>query len=79
MIITLANCALIISAFFIDDEDVIAVFELLDKIFFGIYVFEMLIKQLAYGLEEYFGDDWLTYIWSYVLNRNKFDFFLIVF
>lgn len=41
---TLINCALVIAAFFVEDQDIIDTFEMIDKIFFGMYVFEMLVK-----------------------------------
>ncbi len=42
--LTLVNCSLIISALFIEDEKILVVLEIVDKIFFGIYTFEVILK-----------------------------------
>ena len=55
---TLLNCVLILIAFFIADENVLAVFDLIDNIFLGIYIFECLVKIIALGIKNYFDDPW---------------------
>lgn len=41
---------------------------MIDKIFFGFYVLEILLKVLAHGVYDFYDDDW-----------NKFDFFIVFF
>lgn len=58
ILVTLINCALILVAFFIADEGVLAVFDLVDNIFLAIYILEFLAKVVALGIKGYFGDSW---------------------
>lgn len=55
----------------------LSIFDIADKIFLSIYITEFLMKVIAYGLEDYFEDDWYPMI--LIVFRNKFDFFLIFF
>lgn len=57
-VVTIVNCALIISAFFVDDPNVLDIFETMDKVFFAIFSFECTIKIVSLGFYEYFGDSW---------------------
>ena len=58
ILITLLNCTLILIAFFIADEGVLAVFDLIDNIFLGLYILEFMIKIVALGIKVYFDDSW---------------------
>jgi two pore calcium channel protein 1/two pore calcium channel protein 3 len=58
LVVTLINCILIIIAFFTTDENTLAIFDILDKLFLGFYILEAILKILAYGIEDYFEDDW---------------------
>lgn len=56
--IVLFNCCTIVTAFFIDDADTLAVFDLLDLIFLSIFATEIVIKILGLGIRAYFEDGW---------------------
>jgi hypothetical protein len=45
-------------SFFTTDENILANFEILDKLFLAFYILEAILKILAYGIEDYFEDDW---------------------
>lgn len=44
ILLTFINCILIIVALFLTDNDTLEIFEIIDKIFFGIYVSEFILK-----------------------------------
>lgn len=58
ILITLLNCTLILIAFFIADENILAIFDLIDNIFLGLYILEFIIKIIALGIKDYFDDSW---------------------
>ena len=58
ILITLMNCTLILIAFFIADEKILAIFDLMDNIFLGVYILEFVIKIVALGIKDYFDDSW---------------------
>lgn len=58
LIITLSNCTMIISSFFVDDPIVLKIFDTFDVIYLVIYSLEVFLKLLALGVEDYFDDDW---------------------
>lgn len=58
LIITIVNCALIITAFFIDDFEILNVFDIIDTVILGIYIFECLIKIIGIGIVDFFNDGW---------------------
>lgn len=57
-LITIINCGLIISAFFIENLDVLAIFDTIDTVFLGIFIFECLIKIIGLGIYDFFVDAW---------------------
>lgn len=67
LIVTITNCILIITAFFIDDLKILDVFNTLDTIFLVIYTLECAIKIIAFGIRNYFDEGW-----------NVFDISLVV-
>ena len=73
--IVLFNCCTIITTFFIDDPDTLAVFDLLDSIFLSIFATEVVVKIIGLGIRAYFDDGWY-FILS--IKRNVFDISLVV-
>lgn len=68
--IVLFNCCTIITAFFIDDADTLAVFDLLDSIFLSIFATEIVVKIIGLGIRAYFEDGWYlfsTYIGMFLI------------
>lgn len=72
--VTIINCGLIISAFFINDVEILDIMDTLNVVFLGIFIFECLIKIIALGIVDFFMDSW----YSSILFRNVFDFVLII-
>lgn len=44
LLLTLANCSLIIAALLIEDEGTLEIFEIIDKVFFAFYSLEVFLK-----------------------------------
>jgi hypothetical protein len=57
-LVTLSNCAIVIASLFMNDPEVLLVFETMDKVYLSIYVVEFILKVIAMGFEDYFEDDW---------------------
>jgi hypothetical protein len=85
LFLTLLNCALIIAALFIDKAVVLDAFEVIDKVFFSIYVFEVILKVLHFhyffkilvrGVYGYFEDIWNKFDFCIVFFQFFFDFIL---
>lgn len=67
LVVTITNCILIITAFFIEDLSVLDIFNSLDTIFLVLYSMECLVKMVAIGIREYFNEGW-----------NVFDISLVI-
>lgn len=58
MIVTLINCILILTGMFIEDEEVLKIFDTLDTFFLVVYGLECIVKMIGIGLRKYFDDGW---------------------
>lgn len=54
LIITITNCVLIVTAFIIEDSEILDIFTLLDTVFLVFYSLECIIKIIALGIKRYF-------------------------
>lgn len=54
LIITISNCVLIVTAFFIDDMKILDIFTLLDTVYLIFYGVECIVKIIALGIKPYF-------------------------
>ncbi|CAD8206226.1 unnamed protein product [Paramecium pentaurelia] len=79
LVITILNCSLIITAFFIDDFEILSVFDIIDTVFLGIYIFECLIKIIGIGIVDFFNDGWNVFDLSIIILQILFDFILFSF
>ncbi|CAD8206175.1 unnamed protein product [Paramecium octaurelia] len=77
--ITILNCALIITAFFIDDLEILSVFDIIDTVFLGIYIFECLVKMIGIGIVDFFSDGWNVFDVSIIFLQILFDYVLFNF
>lgn len=62
LIITISNCVLIVTAFFIDDMNILDIFTLLDTVYLIFYSLECIIKIIALGIKPYFKEGWYILI-----------------
>ncbi|CAD8063596.1 unnamed protein product [Paramecium primaurelia] len=76
LIITISNCILIVVAFFIEDQDILDIFNLLDTLFLIIYSIECLIKIIALGIKSYFEEGWNIFDITLVILQIIFDYIL---
>ncbi|CAD8079364.1 unnamed protein product [Paramecium sonneborni] len=76
LIITITNCILIVVAFFIEDQDILDIFNILDTVFLVLYSLECLIKIIAIGVKPYFEDSWNIFDITLVILQIIFDYVL---
>ncbi|CAD8119924.1 unnamed protein product [Paramecium sonneborni] len=76
LIVTLTNCILIIIAFFIEDINVLDIFNSLDTMFLVIYSLECMIKIVALGIREFFREGWNVFDILLVILQLVFDYVL---
>lgn len=76
-ILVLINCIFIVASFFIEDVNVLYYFDVIDVIFFVIYIIEVLLKVFALGIYNYLEDPWNKFDFILVLLQLMFDFILI--
>ncbi|CAD8055958.1 unnamed protein product [Paramecium primaurelia] len=76
LIITISNCVLIVVAFFIEDQDILDIFNLLDTIFLILYSLECSIKIIALGIKPYFEEGWNIFDITLVILQIIFDYIL---
>lgn len=60
-VVTILNCSLIIAAFFINDTDILTIFDTLDTVFLAIFIFECAIKIISLGVYDFFKDSWYKF------------------
>ncbi|CAK69287.1 unnamed protein product (macronuclear) [Paramecium tetraurelia] len=78
-LVTIVNCCLIISAFFIENLEVLAIFDTIDTVFLGIFIFECLIKIIGLGIYDFFVDGWNVFDITLILLQILFDYILFSF
>ncbi|CAD8077769.1 unnamed protein product [Paramecium sonneborni] len=76
LIITITNCVLIVTAFIIEDSEILDIFTLLDTVFLVFYSLECIIKIIALGIKRYFQDGWNIFDISLVILQIIFDYIL---
>lgn len=75
LLVTVMNCVFIIIAFFIEDEYILSIFNILDTVFLVFYSLECIFKIIGLGIREFFDDGWYLKI---LYLRNVFDFTLVI-
>ncbi|CAD8066114.1 unnamed protein product [Paramecium primaurelia] len=76
LIITISNCVLIVTAFFIDDMKILDIFTLLDTVYLIFYGVECIVKIIALGIKPYFQEGWNIFDISLVILQIIFDYIL---
>jgi hypothetical protein len=71
LLLTLANCSIIIAALLIADEKALADFEIIDKVFFGFYALEVILKVKSLFFYERSLD------WGYICISKMYGINLI--
>ncbi|CAD8091578.1 unnamed protein product [Paramecium sonneborni] len=76
LVITISNCILIVLAFFIEDQEILDIFNIFDTVFLVLYSLECLIKIIALGIKPYFQEQWNIFDITLVILQIIFDYIL---